>query len=123
MTADGIYGLGAVIDVTVTFNDAVTVTGVPVLTLETGETDQQATYTGGSGSTTLTFQYTVQSGDLSSDLDYTTTTALALNGGTIKDAAGKDAVLTLATPGAAGSLGANKDLVISTKAGTVYKIR
>ena len=37
-----------------------------------------------------------------------------LNGGTIKDAAGNNAVLTLAAPGAAGSLGAAKDIVIDT---------
>lgn len=36
------------------------------------------------------------------------------NGGTIKDAAGNNATLTLASPTAAGSLAANKDLVIST---------
>ena len=40
------------------------------------------------------------------------TSALALNSGTIKDAAGNAATLTLASPGASGSLGANKALVI-----------
>ena len=40
------------------------------------------------------------------------TTSLALNGGTIRDAATNNATLTLAAPGAAGSLGANKALVV-----------
>ena len=39
------------------------------------------------------------------DLDYTSTGALTLNGGTIADLAGNTATLTLASPGAAGSLG------------------
>ena len=39
------------------------------------------------------------------DLDYVATTSLALNGGTIRDAATNNATLTLATPGAANSLG------------------
>ncbi|MCJ7719926.1 MAG: hypothetical protein MUO36_00450 [Candidatus Hadarchaeum sp.] len=58
--------------------------------------------------------------DMSSDLDYTSTTALTLNGGTIKgaegSAAGKNAVPTLPAPGYTGSLGANKNVVIDTTA-------
>ncbi|GAI47660.1 unnamed protein product, partial [marine sediment metagenome] len=42
-----------------------------------------------------------------------------LNGGTIKDAAENNATLTLSSPGAAGSLGANKDIVIDTTAPTI----
>src|SRR5204863_511081 len=64
----------------------------------------------------LTFDYAVVSGDASNDLDYTSTGALTLNGGTIKDAAGNNATLTLPAPGAAGSLGANKNIVIDTTA-------
>ncbi|MBI2133771.1 fibronectin type III domain-containing protein [Candidatus Woesearchaeota archaeon] len=55
--------------------------------------------------------YTVQNGDTTQDLDYTTTTALA---GTITDTAGNNANLNLPTPGTAGSLGANKNIIIST---------
>src|SRR5690606_28685067 len=71
---------------------------------------------------TLTFNYTVQSGDVSADLDYTSTTSLALNSGTIRDAAGNNATLTLATPGAANSLGANKNIVIDGVAPLVSSI-
>jgi len=111
-TADGAHGIGDTITVTVQFSEAVTVTGSPTLTLETGATDRTATYASGTGTDTLSFTYTVQAGDTAADLDYTATTALALAGGTIKDAAGNDATLTLAAPGAAGSLGASKALVI-----------
>ena len=47
-----------------------------------------ATYASGSGTSTLTFNYTVASGQNSADLDYAPTSALALNGGTIQDVAG-----------------------------------
>lgn len=59
----------------------------------------------------------MQAGDTSADLDYTATTALALNGGTIvATTGGATAVLVLPAPGAAGSLGANKAIVIDTTA-------
>ena len=121
-TANGTYGQGAAIAVRVTFSAAVTVTGTPQLTLETGASDAVVNYTSGSGSTTLTFNYTVAAGHTSADLDYISTGALVLNGGTIRDAGSNDAVLTLATPGAAGSLGANKNLVIDGTAPTVTNV-
>ena len=74
---------GDAISIQVTFTEAMTVTGTPQLTLETGDTDRDVDYASGSGSAVLTFTYTVQSGDTSSDLDYKATTSLALNGGTI----------------------------------------
>ena len=95
------------------------VTGVPQLTLETGTTDEVVNYSSGSGSNTLTFNYTVAAGDTSSDLDYVSPSALALNGGTIQDGSSNDATLTLPTPGTAGSLGANKAIVIDTTAPSV----
>ncbi|MET6998235.1 gliding motility-associated C-terminal domain-containing protein [Chitinophaga defluvii] len=109
---DGSYKLGDIIDVQLTFSVPVNVTGTPQLKLETGATDRLIDYTGGTGTNTLTFSYTVQAGDQSSDLDYAATTALTLNGGTIKNAATMDAQLTLPAPGTAGSLGANKALII-----------
>ncbi|MBL0517122.1 beta strand repeat-containing protein [Aeromonas caviae] len=113
-TAAGTYGVGSVISIQVTFSEAVTVSGTPQLTLETGATDRTINYVSGSGSNTLTFNYTVQAGDTSADLDYLSAGALGLNGGTIRDAAGNNATLTLPTPGGAGSLGANEAIVIDT---------
>ena len=60
-------------------------TGTPQLTLNDGAV---ANYASGSGTTTLTFNYTVAAGQNTADLDYASTTALALNGGTIEQAAG-----------------------------------
>lgn len=118
-TANGTYKLGDVISVQVNFSEAVTVTGTPQLALETGTTDRGVNYAGGSTTSTLTFTYTVQAGDTTADLDYTSINALALNGGTIRDAAANDATLTLATPGAPNSLGANKSIVIDGVVPTV----
>jgi len=106
--------VGSVISIQVSFSEAVTVTGMPQLTLETGTTDRTIDYVSGSGSNTLTFNYTVQAGDTSADLDYLSSGALGLNGGTIRDAAGNNATLTLPTPGALGSLGASEAIVIDT---------
>lgn len=116
-TADGTYGVGDTIDVTVALDGAVTVDtsdGTPALVLDMDQTDRAATYSGGSGSTTLTFSYTIQTGDNTADLDYATTSAVVLNSGTIRDTAGNDADMTLATPGAVNSLGATKAIVIET---------
>jgi hypothetical protein len=120
--ANGSYKAGEVIDIRITFDETVNVTGTPQITLETGTTDRVVDYSSGTGSNTLVFNYTVQAGDQSNDLDYTTTGALALNGGTIRDALLNNATLTLPTPGAAGSLGANKNIIIDTQAPTVSSV-
>ena len=116
-TADGAYKAGASVAVTVTFSASVTVTGAPTLALNSGGT---ATYASGSPGTTLTFNYTVGATQNSADLDYTATTSLALSGGTINaTSGGTAATLTLPSPGAVGSLGANKAIVIDTTLPTV----
>ncbi|WP_346347947.1 beta strand repeat-containing protein, partial [Shewanella hafniensis] len=121
-TANGTYKVGDVISVEVNFDEAVLVTGTPQLTLETGSTDRTINYTSGSNSSTLTFSYTVQSGDTSADLDYVATNSLMLNSGTIRDAASNNATLTLPSPGAANSLGANKNIIIDGVAPTVSSV-
>ena len=95
--ADGTYKAGQVVPVSLTFSEAVTVTGTPKISLETGTTDAVVAYSSGSGTNTLTFNYTVFSGDVAADLDYISTTALALDGGTIRDHVGNNAVVTLIT--------------------------
>ncbi len=110
-TANGTYATNSTVDVTVQFNSPVIIAGTPQLTLETGTIDRIANYLSGSGSCELTFRYTVQAGDETADLDYISTTALALNGGTITNS-GTTTSLTLPAVGGAGSLGANKNIVI-----------
>ena len=124
--ANGTYATGTVIPIRVTFTKPVTVDtvgGVPALALNSGA-GGTASYTSGSGSTTLTFTYTVQGGDMAPDLDYTSTNALTLNGGAIQDqASNTPAPLGLPAPGAVGSLGANKNLVVDTTGPTVVAYR
>ncbi len=77
--SNGSYKAGTVIPITVTFSQNVTVNtvgGTPSLSLNDGGT---ATNANGSGTSTLTFNYTVASGQNSADLDYASTSALALN--------------------------------------------
>jgi len=117
-TSNSAYKAGDTVDIDVVFDEPVNVSGTPQLELETGDID----YTDGSGTETLIFTYTVQEGDNSPDLDYTSNGALTLKelkDETIKDAAGNDADLTLPNPGEAGSLGANKDIVIDTTLPTI----
>ncbi|MEP6582136.1 FG-GAP-like repeat-containing protein [Microcoleus vaginatus GB2-A3] len=123
-TADGSYSIGSTINITVTFDAAVNVTGTPQLQLETGTTDQFATYISGSGSTALTFNYVVQAGDTSADLEYLSINALTLNGGTIKETAGTafDAFLTLPTLASANSLSGSKALVIDGVAPSITSV-
>ena len=82
----------------------------PTLTLETGSVDRTAVWktdgTGGGGTNTLVFSYTVQSNDTSTDLSYTTSSALTLNGAIIRDNANNQVASDslLPTPGETGSL-------------------
>ncbi len=119
---NGTYTIGEVIPLQITLSEVVTVTGTPHITLETGASDAVVNYSSGSGTATLTFNYTVSANQNSLDLDYADTNALSLNGGTIKDAALNDADLTLPVPGAAGSLGSNKNIVIDTTSPVVTEV-
>lgn len=113
--ADGTYYAGASLSGTsVTFSKTVVVTSTPLLTLNVVPAGRTISYVSGSGTSTLTFaNYIVQVGDSSAHLDYTSTGALSLNGGTIKDGAGNNAILALPALGAVGSLGTNKNIVIN----------
>ena len=107
------YGIGSEINITVSFNEAVHVTGSPQIELETGPTDRRASYDSGGGSQMLVFVYTVLPNDLTGDLEYTGPDALSLNGGTMRDEAGNDAVLRLPDTGSPASLGGSKDIAVN----------
>ena len=98
---NGNLNAGKVVTLTVAFSEAVTVNtsgGTPTLALNDGGA---ATYTGGSGSNSLTFSYTVAAGQNTSDL---TVTAFNLNGATVRDGAGNDANLAGAVTNPSGTL-------------------
>jgi hypothetical protein len=85
-SSNGTYTVGQVVIITVTFDEAVNLSGWPTLQLETGQTDRTVFYTGQSPITnqlTISFNYTVGVGDNSSDLNYHSTNPILLNGGSI----------------------------------------
>ncbi|WP_454801773.1 beta strand repeat-containing protein [Mucilaginibacter phyllosphaerae] len=95
--ANGTYTTAQNLDFTVNFSGAVTVDvtgGTPyiALTLNTGGT-VRANYISGSGTSSLSYRYTVASTDR--DLDGIALGGLNINGATIKDGVGNDANITL----------------------------
>lgn len=125
-TPDGGYKIGDTITTTVTFDQAVVVDvagGRPSLLLETGSIDRQAVYQSGSGTNTLTFSYVVQAGDVAARLDYASTAALTLNGGSIRSATQYDAVLDLPVPGQGASLAAQHAIQIDGVVPVVTGVR
>ncbi len=109
--ADGYYKADEVIDIDVTFSEAVTSTGNVTITLETGDTDRTCTFSI-SNSTTGTCNYTVQAGDTSSDL---TVSSIS---GTIADGASN--AMSNFVPST--NLATNKAIVIDTTAPIISNI-
>ena len=85
----GSYRVGAQVNLTVTFNEGVVVSGVPTLTLTVGSNNaKSASYQSGSGAAHI-FRYTVGGSDTSSS--GIVVTALNVSGGaTIRDLAGNN---------------------------------
>lgn len=91
------YGIGNTLSFDVTFNEAVTVSGAPRIQLTVGAATLYADYASGTGTTKLTFDYTVSPGENDSD-GIAVVSPLQLNLGSIKDAGGRDAILTFTAP-------------------------
>ena len=113
--ANGIYQAGQELLLVVSFSETVTVAGGnPRLQLDVdGQTDPFATYSHGSGTSSLVFRYVVAEGVTASDLNYLATSSLQLNGATIMDGVGNPATLTLANPAGLGSLSDNRQIVLA----------
>ena len=110
---------GDTVEIAVNFSERVTVTSTPVLAIDTGAARSNAVYVSGSGSHTLTFNYTIGAGAGSSYIDYEGNESLSLPAGTggdppaaIVDGSGNAADLTLPEKGTAASLAANAALWI-----------
>ena len=91
----GTYTRGATITVQVAFDQTVTVTGAARLALAIGGRTRQAAAAAGTGNAYVRFSYTVAAADADTDGLGVAAGALALNGGTIRDADGQDAALDL----------------------------
>lgn len=84
--SNGTYVAAQNLDVSLTFDRAVNVTGTPYIILTIGAASRQAVYTSGSGTTTLIFRYTTIPGDVDAD-GITVASTITQNGGTITGAA------------------------------------
>lgn len=114
MPANARYTSGQNINLVINFDEAVNIVtsgGIPYIpiTLNSGGT-VSAIYISGSGSTALTFGYTVVGGNCDED-GINIGSSITANGGTIKDATGNDAILAL--NGVAGTAGVLVDAVIT----------
>ena len=99
--ANDSYKAGEQLSFIVNFNEAVTLDttgGTPRIAITIGSSTVYASYVSGSGSSALTFSYTVQSGDLDAD-GVALASAVDLNGGTIRDSVGNNANTTLNSVG------------------------
>jgi len=97
--ANGTYGVAETINVTVTFSEAVTLSGADAtlsVPLETGDTDFTVEITAISNATTATGVYTVAVDHTTAGADLEAKSPLTL-AGTIKDQAGNE-IVTLAIP-------------------------
>ena len=97
VTPQGPYKTGDNIVVFWRMSENVTVNtenGTPTITLVIGTTEKAASYTSGSGTSRLIFQYTVVAGDADADGVSLKANSLTLNGGTITDSAGNGTILT-----------------------------
>jgi gliding motility-associated-like protein len=124
-TANGIYKIDDVIALTITFDQTVVVNtggGIATLLLETGAIDREAIYVSGSGSKTLTFNYTIQAEDVSNDLDYRSIGALSLNGSTIENIHGDGAIQTLPTVGGPNSIAGQHSIIVDGIVPTVASV-
>ena len=98
MTGDT-YGFGETIEITVTFDKAVTVNtsgGTPRIQFRLdGNKNRWAEYSSGSGGTALVFTYTVLAGDMDTDGIWLAADFLQLRSGTIRDATDNTVAATL----------------------------
>ncbi|NLR79118.1 Ig-like domain-containing protein [Chitinophaga eiseniae] len=118
------YNAGRLLDFTVQYSEGVIVNntgGSPTLPIAIGSNTVYASYGGGSGTTSLHFSYTVVAGD--QDMDgITVGTGLLLNGATIKDAAGNNALQVLNNVGVTDNVKVNTThatAVLSTTAPSI----
>ncbi|MCR9064014.1 MAG: choice-of-anchor D domain-containing protein [Cytophagales bacterium] len=115
--ASGTYISGQNLDFMINFSENITVNtigGTPQLSLTIGATTRQAVYTSGSGTSSLLFRYTVQTGEL--DIDGISVGTLSANSGTLRDASSNNANLTL------NSVGSTTAVLVDAVAPTITSV-
>lgn len=91
------YLLGETLSFTATTSENAVVTGTPRIALTIGSTTRYATYSSGSGSTSLVFTYTVQASDEDND-GIQVSTPVDLNGGTLQNSLSSNFTLNFTAP-------------------------
>ena len=92
-SSDGVHTTGEFLEFSVLFSEDVIVVGTPQLKLDVGGTARYVNPLSNSRDSQMLFFYRVVRGDLDRDGVSIDANGLSLNGSTIKDAAGNDAVL------------------------------
>lgn len=98
--ASGTYAPGQYLNFNLTFNKPINVTGTPRLALTIGSVTRYANYLSGTGTNTILFRYTIQTGDSDSD-GIVVAPSIDLNGGTLSDVSANPAILTFTAPNTA----------------------
>ena len=117
VVANGSYRESLSLEVLVNFSEVVAVSGTPRIALNIGGTTKYANYDEGTGSSTLTFRYTVEAG-LNDDNGIGMTSPLDLAGGSIDDSVG-NAASKIFTPSGADVL---KGVIVDTTAPTISSV-
>ena len=86
----------------VSLDEDVIVTGVPGLTLDINGTAREATYSAGSTTNRLEFTYTFVGADVAAKGQFTMSSPMLLNAGTIIDGNASAAILTFTAPDISG---------------------
>ena len=97
----GSYSTGSALNILVKFSKDVDVNssgGNPQIAMTIGKLKKYAVYQSGSGSSELTFTYTISAGDRDND-GFSLNSPLDINSGTIRSSAAQDAILIFASPG------------------------
>ncbi len=112
---DDVYSSTEILEYTVVFSEAITVTGTPGLTLQIGGQSRTAVYVSGTGTTDLLFRYTVVLSDDDAD-GVTTVSPMVLSGGTLRNSVGGNANLTFTGDTEPGVIVANGPVITSVTA-------
>ncbi len=104
---NGIYTESEVMNFTVNYNENVyvnTTGGTPYITIDVGSSNNKPVYySGGTGTSSIVFSYTVQAGDYDNN-GINVDNTIALSSGTIKDLAGNNASTSLSSIGSTSSV-------------------
>ena len=104
LPANQTYAIGDNLDFIANYNEAVTIAGgTPRIQITLNSGTVYANYLSGSGTSNLTFRYTVATNDLDAD-GIALTSPIDLNGATMQDGAGNNADLAILTTGTGGIL-------------------